>query len=229
MGYEIREIDSGDSGEFICSPDLEVSGTGVSEATITEFTANLDGYTRKDSIVKMKLDTSIIGDDDVYSLPLNNLYEFSSSDGSIANFDIIEIEEDSGVSVISVYGRTKELTNFFGSLSVSSISGYTVSIGVDLKVSQKDKCKKPVAIKFFNVTTSSISATLPGVDYNFVYKWVLRYRVKGQTTWNQLESTTPIIEVTGLTSGSLYEADASVYCTEHDYSVFSETSDFLIL
>lgn len=229
MGFELREIDSGDSGTFICSPDLEVSGTGISEPSIVEITEVSDGYTRKDSIIKLKLGESIIGDDDVYSVPLNNLYEFRDSSGNTEQFDITSLEEDSGVTIISVYGRTTKLTEFFGALTVGAIEGFVVEIGIDLKVSQIDKCGRPMALKFFNVSTSGISITLPNVDFNFVFKWKLRYRTLGTTTWNQIESTQPTIHLLSLLSGTIYEADASIYCSETSFSDYSEVSEFITL
>lgn len=229
MGFELREIDTGANGAYICSPGLEVSGTGISEPSITEITLISDGYTRKDSIVKMKLDSSIIGSDEVYSVPLNTLYEFKDSNGNNAFFDVTALEEDSGVTIISVYGRTAKLTDFFGTLAVGSLSGFSVNIGADLKVSAEDQCSAPLEIKFFNVSSSSISVTLPGVDYNFIYKWRLRYRVLGTTVWNQIESENNTIHLSSLLSGTTYETDALVYCTETDFSDYSEIKPFVTI
>lgn len=223
MSWEIIELDTADGEDYLCSPELEVSGTGItSEPRISEITLVSNGYTRKDSIVKFKLTSSILGSDNMYSTPVNELYTFKKSDGSTKEFDIVAIEEISGVSIISVYGKTTELTKFFGTLAIGSLSGYLVLLGTDLKIAQKDKCKKPTSVKFYNVSSTGISVTLKNTDFNFIYKWILRYRKSGDLEWTIIETTNQIIDITGLTSTTLYEVDVLTYCTESNFSDYSD-------
>lgn len=230
MATELREIDTAEDGSYICSPDLEISGTSTSSTEVLESLVSVsDGYTRKDSILTIKLSESIIGTDDVYSVPRNTLYEFIDSNGTTKFFDITTLTEDSGQTIITVYGRTKELTEFFGTLEAKTLTGYTVIFGIDLKVSQLNTCPKPKKINFFNISTNGISATLYGVDFNFVSKWRLRYRKTGVDVWNQIESENNQIHLLSLSSGTTYEADALVFCTEDDFSDYSDINYFITL
>lgn len=214
MGFELRSIDDGNSGTYLCAPQLEVSGNAISTIDLDEILSVSPGYTRKDTILVIKLKTSIQNNDETYPLEKNALYEFINN--SITYFlRITDFYEDSGITVIKVYSETKTLAQFFGILESKILTDYQMEIYDSFKVSDVDKCLPPQNIEFFSVTSNSIRIK-PILDFNFIENWNLRYRLHNTSNWNTVSNiTNNIYELNSLSSNTLYEVDVYIKCYQN--------------
>lgn len=222
MGFELREIDAAESGTYICAPQLEVAGTSISTIELDEITLVQDGYTRKDSIITIKLKTSIRNDDDTYPLEKNFLYEFINGD-NVEYFRITSFFEQSSVTYIKIYSTKTILVEFFGALVAKALDNYEMEIYDNFKVSRLDECVAPNNINFFGVTSSSIKIK-PIVDFTFIDEWNIRYRKNGQTSWIEVYNIkNSEYELQNLESNTVYEMDICIKCNiSSEYSDYSE-------
>lgn len=223
MGFELKSIDVGNTDVYICSPELEVAENAISTIFISEILEINNGYTRKDLILTIKLEKSIQNEDETYPLKKNMLYEFINNT-NIKYFRIIDFYENSGITIIKLYGERNQLTDFFGSLESKILNNYKMEIYDSFKVSELDVCNAPTKVDFFSVTNSSIKIK-PLFDFIFIESWVIRYRVNGTIDWTTINNiTNPEYELKNLNGNTLYQTEILVKCNiNSEYSDFSET------
>lgn len=220
MGFELREIDDGNTGEYICSPQLEIAGDAISLIELDEIVSVGDGYTRKDSILTIKLKISLKNEDDTYPLENNFLYEFRNNN-IIKNFHITSFYEQSSVTYIKVYGTEQDLTEFFGTLEGKALANYNMKIYDTFKVSQFDECKPPENVNFYAVTSNSIKIK-PVIDFTFINSWMIRYKENSNSDWISIKDiTTSEYLLENLKENTVYELDVSLKCSTN-----SKNSDY---
>ena len=210
MGIELKEIDTGENGEYICSPDLEISGSGISTIGISEVISKEMGYNRKDSILKLLCSGSLLGDDGVYTLQDDTTYRFVDPSSLSVYLDVIDITEGTGSNsdktILSVYGNTNWLDMFFGTSQGLLDNGYLMEIGTDLKISQYFDYKD-IQVTFQGFSETSIRVLIDVTTNNKDYTFGVRYRESGSSVWSYINGFESIIDITGLEASKTYELE----------------------
>lgn len=220
MGFELKSIDDGNSGAYICAPQLEVSGNAISTIDLDSILSTSPGYTRKDNIIAIKLNASIKNTDDTYPIQKNELYEFINND-IIEYFRITDFYDESGNTIIKLYGEKNKLSNFFGILESKILTDYQMEIYSSFKVSDVDKCLPPSNVEFFGITSTSINIK-PILDFVFIDEWSIRYRVNGSSNWNTVDSIIDTVYVLkNLQSNTAYDVSIYIKCNK-----ISKNSDY---
>lgn len=222
MGIDLSsKLENPNLSENICGPELNIAGLNIGIFQIEDIIAVNPGYIKKDSKLQLKLNTTLL-EDGLYKFKAQTSYLFNNGI-TVEPFYIVAISEDSGNTVIEIYGKTLTLIKFFGTLEVKALSGVSVKFSEPMQVSQIRNCK---ALNLSATGITSNSVRLSASDLPATYKaLIFRIRPIGGI-WTSVQIIDGGVTMTGLEANTKYEV---CYCKECSSGEYSFNSDFITI
>lgn len=163
-----------------------------------------DGFSKKDSIISISLSESLLVDG-VYPIRKKSDITLTYLD-IVIDFELFDIFEDSGITVLKIYGSLESFGYFFGmSYDVgTNLQDYRLII-TKLQVAQENQIKPILNVQTYNITETSFGIRV--LDFkDDSERFRVRYRkAKSGDDWEFLEFSSSDFEINNLISDTMYE------------------------